>query len=122
MIQHNRYADKVIKINEKIRIILEKQKEYLTSKGINTNSLVFYGNKKDQYVNWQSFRKNIWNKILENLEGIELKNPYQMRHTFITLALKQVSVKDLARHCGNSPHVIMEHYAGVTRDFVMPDI
>jgi hypothetical protein len=55
--------------------------------------------------------------------AIEYRNPYQMRSTFITLALANgVSVQDVAKHCGNSPRVIWSNYAGVNRDFVMPNL
>ncbi|MEO1561772.1 MAG: site-specific integrase, partial [Cyanobacteria bacterium J06632_19] len=47
---------------------------------------------------------------------------YQTRHTFITLALKNgMNVKDVARLVGNSPEIIYRHYAGQSREIVVPD-
>jgi integrase len=73
---------------------------------------------------WHNFSNRAWRKVLESLPGIEYRNPYQTRHTFITLALKtqKVDLKDLANFCGNSPKIILERYAGITRNFVMPEI
>jgi integrase len=46
---------------------------------------------------------------------------YQTRHTFITLALEYLDVKDVARLVGNSPEVIYRHYAGNKRDLFLPE-
>jgi integrase len=74
------------------------------------------------YIDWDYFAISAWKKVLKTINSLEYKNPYQMRHTFITLALKNsISPQDIARHCGNSAEVIFKHYAGTSRTFVMPD-
>jgi hypothetical protein len=32
-----------------------------------------------------------------------------------------VSISDVAKFCGNSPEIILKRYAGITREFIMPD-
>ncbi|RAM49232.1 MAG: site-specific integrase [Hapalosiphonaceae cyanobacterium JJU2] len=63
-----------------------------------------------------------WKSILAKLDGIEYRKLYQTRHTFITLALdNKMDVKDVAKLVGNSPEVIYRHYAGQSREIVVPD-
>lgn len=114
---------RVIYPNDRVKSILQKQKNLLTDDFCKPNMLVFPSIKKDKYIQWNWFAKHIWEKVLKNIPDLEYKNPYQMRHTFITLMLKTgVSPQDIARHCGNSPETIFKHYAGVTRGFMMPEI
>ncbi|GAB4380715.1 MAG: tyrosine-type recombinase/integrase [Elainellaceae cyanobacterium] len=68
-----------------------------------------------------NFCNRIWQTVLEGSE-IEYRKPYQTRHTFITLALQHgMSVQDVARAVGNSPGVIFKHYAGNSRELVVPE-
>ena len=47
---------------------------------------------------------------------------YNTRHTFITMALEaKVSIPQLAKWVGNSPEVIMKHYAGTLRQVQVPE-
>lgn len=63
-----------------------------------------------------------WKSVLKELDGIEYRKLYQTRHTFITLALEnKMDVKDVAKLVGNSPEVIYRHYAGQSREIVVPD-
>ncbi|WP_315788449.1 site-specific integrase [Fischerella sp. JS2] len=63
-----------------------------------------------------------WKSILAKLNGIEYCKLYQTRHTFITLALdNKMDVKDVAKLVGNSSEVIYRHYAGQSREIVVPD-
>jgi len=49
--------------------------------------------------------------------------PYNTRHTFITMALEGgMTVPQVAKIVGNSPEVIMRHYAGNTLKFEVPVI
>lgn len=76
---------------------------------------------KQGYLDFDSFRKNVWKRILTNLE-FEYKKLYQTRHTFITLALENgLEAKDVARLVGNSPEVIYRYYAGNKRELFVPD-
>jgi integrase len=120
---------RLININYQARIIVQETKNYLSQlqekKKIfnNLHDLVF-PSPEGNYIDWHNFSNRAWRKVLESLPGIEYRNPYQTRHTFITLALKtqKVDLKDLANFCGNSPKIILERYAGITRNFVMPEI
>jgi integrase len=73
-------------------------------------------------LNWPSYRKNVWTPILKGL-GLKYRKPYQMRHTFITLALRtgKLEVKDVARLVGNSPEIIYRHYLGNKRELFVPE-
>lgn len=105
---------RVIKVNSQVKDIIQSVTP------LASNNLIF-PSKEQKYLDWHNFCNRAWRKILESLPEIEYRNPYQMRHTFITLALqKGVPIVDLAKHCGNSPKIILDKYAGITRDFVMP--
>lgn len=68
-------------------------------------------------VDWHNFTNRAWKGILESLPDIQYRNPYQMRHTFITNAIK--SGKDsvvVARYVGNSPSIIAKRYLGDISD------
>lgn len=48
---------------------------------------------------------------------------YNTRHTFITMALEaNVSVPQVAKWVGNSPEIIMKHYAGTLRQVQVPEL
>ena len=84
------------------------------------NQIVFPGIKGGLFGE-KPFRKS-WAVILSEL-GIDYRKPYQMRHTFITLALEAgVSVKDIAKMVGNSPEMIYKHYAENVNRAVLPDL
>lgn len=71
---------------------------------------------------FRNFGARAWKSTLAHCE-IAYKNPYQMRHTFATLALQSgVSIADIAKLIGNSPDMILKHYAGVSRDLKLPEI
>jgi integrase len=109
---------RVIAQNRTIKEILLDQKN---RKKID-DSIVFIA-ARGKHINWSYFTVDIWTRVLGTLPNIKYRPPYQMRHTFITLALKAgVSPQDVARHVGNSPDMLFKHYAGVSRDFVMPEI
>lgn len=47
---------------------------------------------------------------------------YNTRHTFITMALEaNVSIPQIAKWVGNSPEIIMTHYAGTLRQLQVPE-
>lgn len=89
-------------------------------KNAKPDDLIFPGIKQG-YLDFDSFRKNVWKRILTNL-GLEYKKLYQTRHTFITLALENgLDAKDVARLVGNSPEVIYRYYAGNKRELFVPE-
>ncbi|MGA9382877.1 MAG: hypothetical protein WBV73_29300, partial [Phormidium sp.] len=47
---------------------------------------------------------------------------YNTRHTFITMALEaNVSVTQVAKWVGNSPEIILKHYAGTLKHIQVPE-
>lgn len=114
---------RIIKINLQVHQLLEEiQDEQTKSQLSNPHKLVF-PSKNGIFIDWHNFRNRAWKQILSTLLEIEYRNPYQTRHTFITLAIRKgVGYADIAKHCGNSPRIILERYAGVSRDFVMPPL
>ncbi len=46
---------------------------------------------------------------------------YNMRHTFITEALKHMKVKDVSYLCRVSVEVLMKHYASRSREIEVPE-
>lgn len=84
------------------------------------NQIIFPGI-QGGLLGMKSFRKS-WATILEELE-IDYRKPYQMRHTFITIALEVgIGVKDIAKMVGNSPEIIYRHYAENVNRATLPDL
>jgi integrase len=74
-------------------------------------------------LNWCSFNCRAWMTCLGELPDVDYRRPYEMRHTFITLALRSgMPVADIAAIVGNSADIIYKHYAGVSRDLIVPDL
>jgi len=72
-------------------------------------------------VDWTNFRSRAWVTVLRDA-GVRYRKVYQTRHTFITESLRRgLSVQDVAKLVGNSPQVIFKHYAGASRDLVVPE-
>jgi integrase len=85
----------------------------------NPDDLVF-PSPEGKLIDINNLRNRAWKRVLSEL-GIEYRKLYQTRHTFITLALMNgMSIKAVARVCGNSPEVILRHYQGV-RDVEIPE-
>jgi integrase len=113
---------RVVKQNGKVKEILKKIPRDSTGRKRNTHNLIFHSPKSYAHIDWSNFSNKPWRRVFNLLSDVHHRNPYQMRHTFITLALKNgVSIQDVAKHCGNSPEIILKHYAGVDRTFVMPE-
>lgn len=65
-----------------------------------------------------NFLRRHWQPVVKSL-AIAYRPQYNTRHTFITLCLEaKVPIAQVAAWVGNSPKVILEHYAGVTRSEV----
>ncbi|MEL6462084.1 MAG: tyrosine-type recombinase/integrase [Cyanobacteria bacterium J06621_15] len=81
-----------------------------------------FPSKENKWIDIHNFTNRGWRATLQKLNGIEYRKLYQTRHTFITLALKNgMNVKDVAMLVGNSPEIIYRHYAGQSREIVVPD-
>jgi integrase len=72
------------------------------------------------FINPHNFRVRAWTKVLE-AAGVEYRTLYQTRHTFITNCLERgVPIPTIAKWVGNSPEVLMAHYAGSIREWSVP--
>jgi integrase len=77
---------------------------------------------KGKLVDWCNFSNKTWRPTLIAL-GIKHRNPYQMRHSYITFCIDSgMDAKDVAKLVGNSPEMIYRHYAGVKKNLIAPDI
>jgi integrase len=114
-------SKRVVRQNEKIKELLKEISHSQRNDKTGKLNLIFPSPKSRRHIDWNNFSNKPWKRVFNVLPDIFPRNPYQMRHTFITLALKNgVPIQDLAKHCGNSPEIILKHYAGVDRAFVMP--
>jgi integrase len=67
---------------------------------------------KGKLIDSHNFLNRAWTKVLEK-QGIRYRCQYQTRHTFITNCIEQgIPIPQIARWVGNSPEVILRHYAG----------
>lgn len=74
-------------------------------------------------IHWSNFQRRGWYSVIESIPDCPRKNPYQLRHCYITSALAAgVSPQDVAKLVGNSAEVIYRNYAGVSRILVQPDL
>lgn len=74
----------------------------------------------------RNFQK-VWTEIVNRLVAEEkvdfYRSSYNTRHTFITNCLeKGIPVPRIARWAGNTPEVIFKHYAGVIKEFELPEL
>lgn len=77
---------------------------------------------KQGFIDFHNFRNRAWKTIMDEL-GIRYRKPYQTRHTFITQCLESgVSTPQVAKWVGNTPQVIMEHYAGTLSQVQVPEV
>jgi integrase len=93
----------------------------IASEQIDREQFIFKS-QKGKFIDFHNFSNRIWHPTLTIL-GIKQRNPYQMRHTFITFCINSgMNAKDVARLVGNSAEIIFKHYMGGTRDLIAPDI
>ncbi|WP_339376251.1 tyrosine-type recombinase/integrase [Calothrix sp. NIES-2098] len=105
-----------ITMNEQIESVLMSIK---TEKSL-PDDLVF-PSKEGKPMDWHNFANRGWKKILESLDDIEYRNPYQMRHTAITLMVRAgVDSTMIAKWVGNSPNMIAKRYLGDVSDIGIP--
>jgi integrase len=114
-------AQRTFPCPKSLQTLLQAHKAKADSQGSGKPSdLVFPGHKGD-FLDPDALRKGAWTQVLQGL-GLKARGLYQTRHTFITQMLKRnASVQDVAKWVGNSPEVIYRHYAGYTRDCVVPE-
>ncbi|WP_138500639.1 tyrosine-type recombinase/integrase [Nostoc sp. PA-18-2419] len=67
--------------------------------------------------------KGVIQKLLESGEIERYRCPYNTRHTFITLMLEQgLTITAVSKLVGNSPEIILSHYAGNTVPLKLPEL
>ena len=92
---------------------------------VDSETLVFPA-RGGKEIDAHNFLNRTWKPIVERLvEDEKVKHylpQYNCRHTFITLCLEAgVSVVQIARWVGNSPEIIMKHYAGIIKNVEVPE-
>jgi integrase len=105
-------------VNARLRVLL------LSLPTGDRESLLFTGEKGGSFE-YHNFQTRYWKPTIEALVEsgqVALYRPqYHCRHTFITLALDHLSVKDIAYLVGNSPDIIFKHYASRSRKLELPE-
>jgi len=120
-----------LKTQEWRRFPINKQlRQFLDSRKLNNttpDSLIF-PSPEGRHIDQHNFCNRAWKSVLAKCK-VEYRNPYQTRHTFITLTLdatlpdgSKIDVKDVARWVGNTPEVIYKHYASSKRDLTVPEL
>jgi integrase len=72
-----------------------------------------FTSKEGQRLDIHNLTGRDWKDILNTLP-IRYRPPYCCRHTFITLCLqKNIPISQVAYWVGNSPNIILKHYAGI---------
>ena len=111
--------NRTVVLSQSVQTLLRSLKA--TRKKTGPNDLVFPG-PRGSSMRYQNFAKKGWATILSEC-NLSYRNPYQTRHTFITLALQGgMSATDIAKLVGNSADVIYKHYAGISRDLRLPEV
>lgn len=106
---------RIFPCNEALREQLQAMR-----KASGADDLVFPAPRGGRYIDWSNFGSRGWKTVLSEC-NLRYRNPYQTRHTFITLALENgMSTQDVAKICGNSPDMIYRHYAGASRSIAVP--
>jgi integrase len=120
--------DRVFPINIALKTLLSS----LRNNDFNPDDLIFNINGSPINYNtfWRSWHgrqsgKKYYVGVVTNLveKGLikRYRGPYQCRHTFITQCLEAgVSIPQVAKWVGNSPEVIMRHYAGILTSVQVP--
>ena len=76
---------------------------------------------KGGLIDAHNFLNRAWKTVLSEL-NFPYRPQYHTRHTFITNCLETgVSVVQVAKWVGNSPEIIMKHYAGTIRQVQVPE-
>lgn len=106
-----------VNLNDRLSDILQRQRAR------HIDSTYVFPSMSRGLLNWPHFNCHPWVECLGQLPDVDYRKPYEMRHTFITLALRSgMPVADIAAIVGNSAEIIYKHYAGVSRDLIVPDL
>jgi integrase len=106
--------------NERLKSLLRSVKPFPCSR----DQFVFHGVESAR-LNYHNFQTRHWRPMIEGL--VEAGNlafylpQYNMRHTFITEALKHMDVNDVSYLCRVSIEVLLKHYASRSREIEVPE-
>lgn len=108
-------------INSQLRTLLDS----IRPSNYTLSSLVF-PSRSGKEIDAHNFLNRVWKPVVENLvTDAKVRSylpQYNCRHTFITLCLESgVSVVQVAKWVGNSPEIIMKHYAGTIKQVEVPE-
>ncbi|MEM8807626.1 MAG: hypothetical protein AAGF01_16530 [Cyanobacteria bacterium P01_G01_bin.38] len=96
----------------------------LIPKAMEPELRVFHGKRKP-YFNYNYFQSVHWRpvvlKMAEQGAIAFYGTQYHARHTWITMALKHMSIKDVSYYARVSPEVILKHYADRDRYAEIPE-
>ena len=115
-------VNRKIPLNNTIRDLLSNQRELNISSKV---SLVF-PSKRGTYIDLSNFGVRHWKPIVTELVATgrisEYLSTYHCRHTFISECLhKGIPIQQVAKWVGNSPEIIWRNYAGITKEYSIPD-
>lgn len=106
-----------ITVNDRIASVVREIKPEKCS----SDDFVFPA-KKGGFIDWHNFANRAWKSVLKSLPNIEYRNPYQMRHTAITVMVRNgIDSVVVAKWVGNSPNMIAKRYLGDVSDIAMPN-
>lgn len=75
------------------------------------------------HIDWHNFTSRAWRSILNSLPEIDYRNPYQMRHNFISHCKeKGVPPIVIAEWVGNSVTMVDRVYARTTQSYAVPEL
>lgn len=98
------HKKRLFPINQQLKEILQSQSKIMQT--------VFFSEKKKD-INLNNFARRDWNDIFKQIP-VRKRGCYHCRHTFITLCLDNgISIQQVAKWVGNTPQMILKHYAGL---------
>jgi integrase len=110
-------ANRKFPINAQLKDFLETLKPQDAS----PDTFIFPGPRR-RFIDLHNFRNRAWARVLSALD-FRHRKPCQSRHTFITLCLEAgISAQQVAKWVGNTPEVIMKHYAGTIAQAQVPEV
>jgi integrase len=115
-----------MRCNESLQTLLRSHQP----ESYDAESLVF-PSKRGNVISSKTFLENAWKGRSDREDGIVMRlaregkirryrTQYNTRHTFITHCLEAGGVQ-VARWVGNSPEIIMKHYAGTIKQVQVPE-
>lgn len=74
-------------------------------------------------IDMNNFSRRIWRSVLESLPGVEYRNLYQVRHSFISHCRESdIPSPQIAEWAGNSAKMVDQVYTHVTQRCAVPEL